>query len=99
GEEAFTEVRLPEGEREKARQFTIHPALLDCALQSVGVLMRTDEAHSEYRSMPFAWTRVRMHAPGASFVRVHVSRLAAGGYSMTATDEQGLPVLSADSVV
>ena len=99
GDEAFTEVRLPEGERDKAHQFNIHPALLDCALQSVGVLMRTDVTRSEYASMPFAWTRVHLHAAGVSFLRVCVSRLAAGGYSMVAADEHGRPVLSADSIM
>jgi NAD(P)-dependent dehydrogenase (short-subunit alcohol dehydrogenase family)/acyl carrier protein len=61
--------------------------------------MRTDTVPSEHRSMPFAWTRVRLHAPGVSFVRVCVSRLATGGYAMEAYDEYGRPVLSADSIV
>ncbi len=99
GDEAFTEVRLPEGEREKARQFSIHPALLDCALQSTGVVTRVDPSGSERASLPFAWTRVRLHARGESFVRVAVARLPSGGFSLVASDEHGRPVLSADSVV
>jgi acyl transferase domain-containing protein/NAD(P)-dependent dehydrogenase (short-subunit alcohol dehydrogenase family)/acyl carrier protein len=99
GDEVFTEVRLPEGERERAHQFSIHPALLDCALQGLAVLMRTDTSSSEDRAMPFAWTRVRLHAQGASFLRVHLSRLATGGYSIEASDEHGRPVISADSFV
>jgi acyl transferase domain-containing protein/NADP-dependent 3-hydroxy acid dehydrogenase YdfG/acyl carrier protein len=97
GDEAFTEVRLPEEELDRAHRFDIHPALLDCALQSVGVLMRTD--HSGHGSMPFAWAGVRLHARGTSALKVRVAQPASGGYSMLAVDEHGQPVLSAESVV
>jgi acyl transferase domain-containing protein/acyl carrier protein len=99
GEEAFTEVCLPEAERERARQFGIHPALLDCALQSTGVVTRADAAGSEAAALPFAWAGVHLHARGASFVRVAVARLAGGGFSLVASDEHGRPVLSAESAV
>ncbi|HTB49918.1 MAG TPA: type I polyketide synthase, partial [Solirubrobacteraceae bacterium] len=100
GDEAFTEVRLPESQDESAGRFKIHPALLDCALQAGGVLMRTEnDAIPENAVLPFAWSRVRIHARGCSSLRVRLSRLEGGGMSMLAADEQGRPVLSAESVV
>lgn len=100
GEEVFTEVRLPEEERDRARRFNIHPALLDCSLQAMGVLMRTETpATPEYGRLPFAWTRVRLHASGNACVRVRMARSQAGGYSLVLADEQGRMVLVADSLV
>jgi acyl transferase domain-containing protein/acyl carrier protein len=100
GEEAFTEVRLPEDQLGSAREFGIHPALLDCALQTGGVLMRTEhDATPENAVLPFAWSRVRLHATGTSSLRVRLARLETGGMSVLAADEHGRPVLSAESVV
>ncbi len=100
GDEVFTEVCLPEAEHRRASQFNIHPALLDCSLQGMAVMMQSENpATPEYARLPFAWTRVCLHASGMSFLRVRISQLRAGGYSVAATDEHGRAVLSADSMV
>jgi candicidin polyketide synthase FscB len=98
--EAFTEVRLPDVELERARQFGIHPALLDVSLQAVVVLVRNEQPEvPDKGEFPFAWTRVRLHVRGASSLRVRVSRSETGGHTLAAFDEQGQLVISADSVV
>jgi acyl transferase domain-containing protein/acyl carrier protein len=98
--EAFTEVRLPEVELERTRQFGIHPALLDVSLQAVAILMRIEHPELlDKGEFPFAWTRVRLHNPGASSLRMRVSRSELGGHSLVAVDERGELVISADSVV
>jgi acyl transferase domain-containing protein/NAD(P)-dependent dehydrogenase (short-subunit alcohol dehydrogenase family)/acyl carrier protein len=100
GDEVFTEVSLPEGEHGNARLFGIHPALLDCSLQGMAVLMRTENpATPEYGRLPFAWSRVRLHAAGAPTIRVRMVPLPAGGYSLVAADEHGQIVVSADSMI
>jgi acyl transferase domain-containing protein/acyl carrier protein len=100
GEEAFTEVRLPESQLAGARRFGIHPALLDCVLQAGGVLMRTEhDATPENGVLPFAWSRVRLYARGLSSLRVRLARLESGGMSVLAADEHGRAVISAESVV
>jgi acyl transferase domain-containing protein/acyl carrier protein len=100
GSEAFTEVRLPESQRASTRHYGIHPALLDCALQAGGVLMRTEgPATLESAVLPFAWSRVRLHAEGSASLRVRIAQLETGGMSLLVADEQGHPVLSAESVV
>jgi acyl transferase domain-containing protein/acyl carrier protein len=98
GEEAFTEVRLPEEQLESARAFGIHPALLDSAIQAGGLHLvgDTDGGRS---GMPFAWSGVRLHARGATSIRVRVAGTATGGMSLELADEQGQPVASADSLV
>jgi acyl transferase domain-containing protein/acyl carrier protein len=100
GDEAFAEVRLPEAQSVNACRFGVHPALLDCALQTGGVLMRTEnEATPDSAVLPFAWSNVCLRTRGTSSLRVRLARLREGGMSVLAIDEDGRPVLSAASVV
>jgi len=100
GQEAFTEVRLPDDLSEGAHRFDIHPALLDAALQAAGVLMGADSAMVPgVAVIPFAWAQVRVYRRGASSLRVRLLQSEVGKYLLTATDELGQPVFSAESVV
>lgn len=100
GEEVLAEVSLPEEELERARLFKIHPALLDSSMQACGaMLMAENPATPEYGTMPFAWTRVRVHVDGVSSVRARVARSESGGYSLVAFDDQDRMVVSADAMV
>ena len=89
----YAEVALPAG-RDEA--FGIHPALLDAVLHA------TDFAPGEAREadeirLPFAWTGVRLHASGATEVRVRITSPATGGVSLEVADPAGTPVLSVES--
>ncbi|SOD67854.1 Acyl transferase domain-containing protein, partial [Streptomyces zhaozhouensis] len=90
GGEVFAEVALPEGV--KAEGFGLHPALLDAALHAVG--LTGDEG-----GLPFSWSGVRLHASGASVLRVRLASLGAGGVSLAVADGTGAPVATVDSVV
>jgi polyketide synthase 12 len=85
----FAEVALPDGVRAEAGRFTVHPALLDAALQ----LLMLDVVASGQARMPFSINRVQMHGSGASALRV---RLTAHGeeFSVSAANPAGQPVLS-----
>ncbi|WP_417281598.1 SDR family NAD(P)-dependent oxidoreductase [Amycolatopsis halotolerans] len=90
----FAEVALPATGRDAA--FGVHPALLDAVLHA------TDFAPGEAREpdeirLPFAWTGVRLHASGATEVRVRITSPATGGVSIDVTDLAGTPVLSVES--
>ncbi|WP_316575829.1 type I polyketide synthase [Nocardia canadensis] len=103
GAEVFAEVAVDAETGARAEGFGIHPALLDAAMQAgllAGVMdSAADAARSPFAIpagqvvLPFSWESVSLHAAGASVLRV---RLASTGSSVafTATDEQGLPVLS-----
>ncbi|MBD2892215.1 hypothetical protein amrb99_11250 [Actinomadura sp. RB99] len=96
GEEVFAEVELPGGSG--AGGFGLHPALLDAALQATGLLGATPPANGRI-PLPFAWTGVRLHAPGASALRVHATfQGPASGYAITLADRDGKPVASIDSL-
>lgn len=91
--ELFAEVALPDHIRNEAGLFAIHPALLDAALQPLLVDILSDGQ----TRLPFSIDRVRVHASGASALRV---RLTVRGeeVSVSATDSTGLPVLSIGTV-
>ncbi|MFJ9950942.1 SDR family NAD(P)-dependent oxidoreductase [Kitasatospora sp. NPDC091207] len=106
GEELFAEVVLPEEQRDGAARFGIHPALLDAALHPVMLEVALGDPTGENRSggesevhLPFGWNGLRLHAAGASALRVRLVRSDAQTLSLEAADETGGPVLTLRSLV
>ncbi|MFC4561003.1 type I polyketide synthase [Nocardiopsis mangrovi] len=97
GTEVFAEVALPEGQRAAAPAFGLHPALLDAALHPL--LLASDAGRDGTVRLPFAWGGVRLHAEGATALRVRWSPAGAAGTAVEATDPAGTPVLSVDAMV
>ncbi|WP_345621090.1 SDR family NAD(P)-dependent oxidoreductase [Streptomyces ziwulingensis] len=108
GDEIFAEVELPEQQRSDATGFTLHPALLDAALHTLlpGFSLQEAAARSV---LPFAWAGLRLHATGATSLRVWLTVTAATGggqagpattsVSLVATDHTGAPVVTVDELV
>ncbi|TDV47980.1 type I polyketide synthase [Actinophytocola oryzae] len=95
GEEVFAETELPEEHRGAAAAFGLHPALLDAALQAVG-LGGGDLAGGR---LPFSWRGVALHAAGAASLRVRLAPAGSGAVSLTVTDATGTPVATVGSLV
>ncbi|WP_159052696.1 SDR family NAD(P)-dependent oxidoreductase, partial [Streptomyces bungoensis] len=100
GQELFAEVSLPVAHRAEAARYGLHPALLDAAVQTL-LVRALDGADGETAAtLPFAWHGVRLHATGATTLRVH---LAPGGhpdaYAVSVTGPDGRPVATADGLV
>ncbi|AEV86942.1 beta-ketoacyl synthase [Actinoplanes sp. SE50] len=93
GDEVYAEVALPEPAHADAALFGLHPAALDAALHAA--LLTSDP---DGTVLPFAWTGVRLHATGATELRVRLAP-AGTGSSIHLTDPAGRPVLSADGLV
>ncbi|WP_328766873.1 type I polyketide synthase [Streptomyces sp. NBC_00286] len=94
GEELFAEARLPEPQAADAHRFGIHPALLDAALHSA---LLADPEPDAVR-VPFAWNGVRLHATGASELRVRVAPAGTDTVTLTLADPEGRPVARIDSL-
>ncbi|MFZ4265066.1 SDR family NAD(P)-dependent oxidoreductase, partial [Streptomyces arboris] len=98
--ELFAEVVLPEGVREEAGRFLLHPALLDAALHTLlpGVTEETGQAR-----LPFSWTGAQVHAVGAAALRVRLTLAGTDAETLEASllvaDGVGVPVASVDSLV
>ncbi|WP_373305815.1 SDR family NAD(P)-dependent oxidoreductase, partial [Streptomyces flavofungini] len=91
GDEVFAEVVLPEDV--DADGFGLHPALLDAALHATGLTGDADEV-----GLPFAWSGVRLHASGATVLRVRLAPTGADGFSLAVADGTGSPVATVDSL-
>ncbi|MFF2658347.1 type I polyketide synthase [Kitasatospora sp. NPDC058032] len=101
GEEIFTEVRLPEDQHRSASAFGVHPALLDAALQGLFLRARPETEPDPDRpsaGLPFSWGGVRLHASGATALRVRLGFRPDGSVSIDATDPNGLPVASVEAL-
>ncbi|AZK98746.1 polyketide synthase [Streptomyces tsukubensis] len=101
GDEIFTEVRLPEEQHRSAAAFGLHPALLDAALQGLFLAAQPEGDPSEGRTpagLPFSWSGVRLHASGATALRVRLGCGTGGAVSVDATDPGGLPVASVEEL-
>ncbi|MEU9986405.1 type I polyketide synthase [Streptomyces sp. NPDC048045] len=95
GDDAYVEVALPDGTGGDG--FSVHPALLDAALHAP-VLRALDETGGGPR-LPFSFTGVRLHAVGASTLRVRWSPKGKDGMALAVADPAGRPVASVDSLV
>ncbi|WP_344432331.1 type I polyketide synthase, partial [Amycolatopsis minnesotensis] len=96
GDDLYAEVALPAEVEADATEFGLHPALLDAALHALG--LGTEGTSGGSGLVPFSWTGVRLHATGASALRVRLSPVG-DGVSIVAADETGAPVASVDALV
>ncbi|WP_373466945.1 type I polyketide synthase [Streptomyces umbrinus] len=95
GDEIHAEVELSESQHIEAERFELHPALLDAALHASA--LGTDA--SAAGAIPFTWTGVSVHTPGATGLRVTLGRSGQRSLMLTATDTAGTPVVSVDSLL
>ncbi|WP_435135601.1 type I polyketide synthase [Actinacidiphila sp. bgisy144] len=95
GDEVLAEVALPDELADSADSFGLHPALLDAALHTIGLLPLADGSGTR---LPFAWADVALHAVGAVAVRARVAPDGGGGVAVELFDEAGLPVASVGSL-
>ncbi|WP_443032875.1 SDR family NAD(P)-dependent oxidoreductase [Streptomyces sp. A1-5] len=93
GGEFFAEVELSEAQRPEAAAFGVHPALLDTAFHAWA--LGGDGA----RRLPFSWNGVRLHASGATALRVRLAAVDGEALSLSATDGTGAPVITVGSMV
>ncbi|MEV7427892.1 SDR family NAD(P)-dependent oxidoreductase, partial [Streptomyces sp. NPDC091212] len=92
GEDLFAEVALPEGARQEAGRYGLHPALLDASMHAAILV-----GDAQDTVVPFSWSDVSLHAVGASSVRVRLTR-DGGNLTLAVADTAGSPVLSVGSV-
>ena len=93
GDTFYAEVALAADRSSPANgAFCIHPALLDAALHAA-LFGRLDAQQNGAIALPFSFEGVRLHAQGASELRVLLSTNE-NRLSLLAVDDTGAPVLS-----
>ncbi|PPT12090.1 polyketide synthase [Streptomyces cinnamoneus] len=102
GDELYAEVALDEDETAAARQFALHPALLEGVLRAVHVGTLVDageDAEGEgLVRMPFAWTGVSVRAVGATALRARLTRAPGDAVSVELRDTADGAVASVASL-
>ncbi|WP_260614053.1 type I polyketide synthase, partial [Streptomyces sp. WAC07061] len=96
GDVVFAEVGLPDAQQDEAGWFALHPALLDAALHGLAVAGPATDAGRV--RLPFAWSGVRLHAVGASRLRVRLTPAGPDSLSLDIADPAGHPVVSVASL-
>ncbi|SES04630.1 HAD-superfamily phosphatase, subfamily IIIC/FkbH-like domain-containing protein [Streptomyces sp. yr375] len=90
----YAEVALPE-QVDGVDRFGLHPALLDAALHALRVGHHDDDTRV---MLPFSWSGVRLHATGATRLRLRLRRTGPDEIDLLAADPTGAPVLTADAL-
>ncbi|MFE0660767.1 type I polyketide synthase, partial [Streptomyces sp. NPDC058876] len=96
GDEVYAVATLPDGQQPDAAAFGLHPALLDAALHALVFDVLEGPAQGW---LPFSWNGVRLHASGATELRLRLTPTGRDAVAVRATDATGRPVLSARSLV
>ncbi|MFJ3651469.1 SDR family NAD(P)-dependent oxidoreductase [Streptomyces murinus] len=96
GDDLYAEVALGADRHKDASAFALHPALLDAALHPL-IVRGPDEPEREV-VLPFGWSGVRLHATGATALRVRLARRGPDTVAVTAWDPAGAAVLTADGL-
>jgi len=94
GDEIYGEAELDTEQAADADGFHVHPALCEAMLH-IAFAGRSDEGGGGEFATPLTFSGVRSYATGAGVLRVRA--LGSGGegaVSLSATDEDGMPVLS-----
>ncbi|UED87990.1 type I polyketide synthase [Streptomyces profundus] len=102
GDEVYAEVALPEAQRDHARQFGLHPALLDAALHALwlaSVEAGPSEGEAGGVRLPFSWGGTSLHASGASTLRVRLTTTGTDEIAISVADAAGSPVAVVESLV
>ncbi|CAM3574779.1 type I polyketide synthase [Kibdelosporangium persicum] len=94
GDELFAEVALAEDATAEAEGYALHPALLDAALQVVTLA----ESDVDGLRLPSSCTGFRLHALGATTLRVRISPAEGDSYAIVAADSANDVVFSADQL-
>jgi acyl transferase domain-containing protein/NAD(P)-dependent dehydrogenase (short-subunit alcohol dehydrogenase family)/acyl carrier protein len=97
--ELHAEVELPDGSH--ADGFTLHPVLLDGALQAAAADALSGAPEGELRATrPFSWRGIRVHTPGTTGpLRVTLATAGPDTLSVRVTDTAGTPVAEVDAVI
>ncbi|WP_167756283.1 type I polyketide synthase [Streptomyces sp. 4R-3d] len=101
GADLLGDVQLPDALTDGVAGFGLHPALFDAGLHALGLgPADADSARGADAGLrlPFAWRGVRLHATGATGLRVRITPAGADGAALAVYDSAGAAVLTIDAL-
>ena len=96
GAEVFAEAVLPDAASGDAGGYGLHPALLDAVLHAAGLARAGGRPGAIL--LPLAWRGITVLAVGASGLRARLAPDGDGGFTFSAADGTGAPVVTGRSV-
>ncbi|MFH9065400.1 type I polyketide synthase [Streptomyces coeruleorubidus] len=96
GHRVVADVRLDAGLHEDTADFGLHPQLLRAALHAARTAVGPD--HTAAQALPVRWRGFRLHATGATVLRVHASVIDEATVALRLDDRSGHPVAEAAAV-
>jgi acyl transferase domain-containing protein/NAD(P)-dependent dehydrogenase (short-subunit alcohol dehydrogenase family)/acyl carrier protein len=101
GDEIFAEIALSEHGNAAAKGFRVHPALVDAAMHAAmhAGIMAGFRPGQDSILLPFIWNDVRIHAAGATALRVRLTSQSSDRVTLAAADHHGHPVFSVGCMV
>ncbi|MFJ2203098.1 SDR family NAD(P)-dependent oxidoreductase [Streptomyces violaceusniger] len=97
--DVYAEVSLPEGERDGATAYGIHPALFDAALHARALDVAPDSEDAHRVLLPFTWSGLRLRATGADTLRIRITPTAPDRLTLFAADPTGAAVAVVDDLI
>ncbi|QBS39349.1 type I polyketide synthase [Nocardia sp. CS682] len=97
GRDVFAEIALPAAQHAAAERFTLHPALLDAATQTV--LLATPLREGAPSVLPFEWRNFSVHTTGATAAFVHLHTVSGTEARLSITDTAGVLIAEAEALV
>jgi acyl transferase domain-containing protein/acyl carrier protein len=97
GGELFAEVSVTDDCDRQDGGFALDPALLDAALQLTAWSV-ADGGSADGPQLACRWDGVRLHSASSSGLRVAIAPAEDGGFSLSAANQLGVPVLSVDAL-
>ncbi|MCE0536197.1 SDR family NAD(P)-dependent oxidoreductase [Kineosporia rhizophila] len=94
--EVFAELALPDPAGEPGT-FGMHPALLEAALQA-SVLLDSGTDAGPAEATVAEWRGIRLHATGATRMRIRLRADGPGRFSLATADGAGAPVITVESI-
>ena len=96
GDDLYAEVALGDDDRVHAGDYGVHPALLDAALRALAI--GAAPADEDQMVLPFSWSGLRLHATGATDLRIRITPGAANEIGLVAADPNGAPVAGLEAL-
>ncbi|MFC5057522.1 amino acid adenylation domain-containing protein [Saccharothrix xinjiangensis] len=94
GPDVHAEIALPEGIEPGG--FGLHPVLLDAALHAL--VHTAPDTGADGIRLPFTWSGIRLHAVGATALRVSIIATGPDAYALELTDPTGQPVCAVEEL-
>ncbi|MGW8673280.1 SDR family NAD(P)-dependent oxidoreductase [Streptomyces niveus] len=101
GADLLGDVQLPDALTDGVAGFGLHPALFDAGLHALGLGPADDDSARSADGalrLPFAWRGVRLHATGATRLRVRITPTGTDGAALALYDPAGAAVLTIDAL-